>query len=329
MPSWQNARRLVREHENEAIQSTSHFLGAIGLEYLKDRLDSDVSSEFGNMRVLMDVWLMLFGGDHVRLIEFYEKTYDDREPTRHESLIDLFLVSFAASVLAGIVVKEYEVRRGQTIRTVRALVRKCRLALAYLLDIYALKDLRERGVVSPEEYQVLSRRLKKSLRGKKLTSRDVTKRVVPFYTQLHVSSSADVLRVLEETIGKTVGHPDKPNEPDISMTPSDVRVTIDGLPASSGIAAGTLKVVREPEDAEKLKTGDVAAFFCPVSPDMIPILRRISGLISYYGMTSHLSITARALGIPAVVGIKDTTEILDGAHVIVDGKSGKVHILRE
>jgi len=45
------------------------------------------------------------------------------------------------------------------------------------------------------------------------------------------------------------------------------------------------------------------------------------------GKTSHASILARALGIPAVVGLETaTTSILNGNHIIIDGSAGKVVI---
>ena len=43
------------------------------------------------------------------------------------------------------------------------------------------------------------------------------------------------------------------------------------------------------------------------------------------GPTSHTAIVARALGMPAVVGLGDiTSRVRDGTHVIVDGRAGQV-----
>ena len=42
------------------------------------------------------------------------------------------------------------------------------------------------------------------------------------------------------------------------------------------------------------------------------------------GPTSHTSVLARSLGIPAVVGFADALGIPDGAEVLVDGSSGEV-----
>ena len=45
------------------------------------------------------------------------------------------------------------------------------------------------------------------------------------------------------------------------------------------------------------------------------------------GRTSHSAIMARSLEIPAVVGTKDATKLIqDGDIVIVDGLNGKIHI---
>ncbi|MDR9429747.1 MAG: putative PEP-binding protein, partial [Natronomonas sp.] len=62
------------------------------------------------------------------------------------------------------------------------------------------------------------------------------------------------------------------------------------------------------------------------TPDMVPAMKRASGIITDEGgMTSHAAIVARELGAPAVVGAGSATEQLeDGRIVTIDGDKGSV-----
>lgn len=53
--------------------------------------------------------------------------------------------------------------------------------------------------------------------------------------------------------------------------------------------------------------------------------KRLAGLVTRYGgVTSHVVILAKSLGIPAVTGVQDCSQILSGHVVAVDGNTGEV-----
>ena len=110
-------RECVRHNETLAFEICSRFFSKTGMRYLKDRLDYDIRSEFGNFRVLIDVWFNLLRGDHKRLIDFYEQTYEDRGKMRHEALIETFIITFVSATLVAIVAEEYRARRKQILVT--------------------------------------------------------------------------------------------------------------------------------------------------------------------------------------------------------------------
>jgi pyruvate,water dikinase len=100
-----------------------------------------------------------------------------------------------------------------------------------------------------------------------------------------------------------------------------------GLAASPGRYEGWARVVREPEDFQKLRKGDVLV--APTtSPAYNVILPMIGAVVTDRGGSlSHSAIVAREFGIPAVVGTDQATaRIPDGARILVDGDRGFVAV---
>jgi pyruvate,water dikinase len=108
-------------------------------------------------------------------------------------------------------------------------------------------------------------------------------------------------------------------------TGSDGEQLLTGLGASPGIAAGAVRTIRKLDQLDKVGEGDIIV--TPMTtPDMVPAMKRASGIITEEGgMTSHAAIVSRELGVPAVVGTGNATEILvDDQIVTIDGDRGIV-----
>ena len=102
-------------------------------------------------------------------------------------------------------------------------------------------------------------------------------------------------------------------------------VLVRGLAASSGSVTGTVRVLRSPDQGDRLLPGEVLV--APMtSPDWVPTMRRAAALVTDGGgMTCHAAIVARELGLPCVVGARTATTVLhDGDLVTVDGAAGTV-----
>ena len=102
-------------------------------------------------------------------------------------------------------------------------------------------------------------------------------------------------------------------------------VLVRGLGASPGMAAGTVKIVLDIDELDKIKDGDIMVTTM-TTPDMVPAMRRASGIVTDEGgVTCHASIISRELGIPCVVGTGDaTTALKENSGVTLDGKKGLV-----
>lgn len=98
-----------------------------------------------------------------------------------------------------------------------------------------------------------------------------------------------------------------------------------GLAASSGVAAGTVRVLRSPDEGRQLDAGEILV--APMTnPDWVPTIRRAGAVVTDGGgMTCHAAIVSRELGVPCVVGARTaTTTLRNGELVTVDGGHGTI-----
>jgi len=102
-----------------------------------------------------------------------------------------------------------------------------------------------------------------------------------------------------------------------------------GEAIGSKVATGIARILQSSNDADKLKQGEIVVTDL-TSPDWDPILKNAIAIITNKGgRTSHASIVAREIGVPAIVGCGDaTTTIKDGEVITVsccEGKTGFVY----
>ena len=103
---------------------------------------------------------------------------------------------------------------------------------------------------------------------------------------------------------------------------------LSGLSASPGQASGPIRVIRTPEEFDRLQPGDVLV--APATtPAWTPLFARAAAVVTDTGSPlAHASLAAREYGIPAVVGTGNaTTYLRDGQMVLVDGNTGLVEVL--
>jgi pyruvate,water dikinase len=107
---------------------------------------------------------------------------------------------------------------------------------------------------------------------------------------------------------------------------SDPRL-INGNAASAGTYTGTARVIMSLEDSDRLRQGDVLV--CPATmPPWTPLFAIASAVVTDHGgILSHTAIVAREYQIPAVIGTKVGTSLIqDGQTITVDGDAGTVRL---
>ncbi|MFO7833623.1 MAG: phosphoenolpyruvate synthase [Halohasta sp.] len=106
---------------------------------------------------------------------------------------------------------------------------------------------------------------------------------------------------------------------------TDDDVLVRGVSASPGTASGEVRLVRKLDHLDQVTEGDVLVSSM-TTPDMVPAMQRAAAIVTDEGgMTSHSAIVSREMGVPAVVGTRTATDVLEsGQQVVVDGEMGTV-----
>ncbi len=101
-----------------------------------------------------------------------------------------------------------------------------------------------------------------------------------------------------------------------------------GMPISSGIVEGPVRVLRAPADVEQVQAGDILVASV-IDPGWAPLFGLAAGLIvEMGGMLSHGAIIAREYGLPTVANVRNATRRLcDGERVEVNARDGRVRRL--
>ena len=106
-------------------------------------------------------------------------------------------------------------------------------------------------------------------------------------------------------------------------------VLTSGRAIGQKIGAGPVRVIHDPADMERVQPGDVLVADM-TDPNWEPVMKRAAAIVTNRGgRTCHAAIIARELGVPAVVGCGDATDVLkDGTFVTVvcsEGDEGKIY----
>lgn len=234
----------------------------------------------------------------------------------------------------------------------------------FIEAIFGLGEAIVSGDITPDEYLVDKNGLK--ILGKKIrkqewqlvkntkTSKDELesniKIVVPPAKQtLQKLSDEDILNLarLGQTIEDLYQSPQDiewakegavlyivQTRPVTTLKPKETEVTpkieaepiLTGVAASPGIAIGTVRIVPEASEIDKVQDGDILVAEM-TTPDFVPAMKRAAAIVTDRGgRTAHAAIVSRELGIPCVVGTEAATKILsDGQEITVDGFQGKVY----
>lgn len=108
-----------------------------------------------------------------------------------------------------------------------------------------------------------------------------------------------------------------------SLEAKDAKVLVEGRAVGAKIGSGVARVVRSLDDMNRVQAGDVLIADM-TDPDWEPVMKRASAIVTNRGgRTCHAAIIARELGVPAVVGSGNATDVIsDGQEVTVSCAEG-------
>ncbi len=107
------------------------------------------------------------------------------------------------------------------------------------------------------------------------------------------------------------------------------RVITTGRAIGQKIGGGPVRVIHDASEMDRVQPGDVLVADM-TDPNWEPVMKRASAIVTNRGgRTCHAAIIARELGVPAVVGCSNATEVLqEGAVVTVscaEGDEGRIY----
>lgn len=110
----------------------------------------------------------------------------------------------------------------------------------------------------------------------------------------------------------------------------DAKVLCEGRSIGQRIGSGKVRIVKNLNEMEKVQEGDVLVSDM-TDPDWEPVMKRAAAIITNRGgRTCHAAIIARELGVPAIVGCGNATELLtDGQEVTVSCAEGDTGFIYE
>jgi pyruvate,water dikinase len=103
------------------------------------------------------------------------------------------------------------------------------------------------------------------------------------------------------------------------------KTLVTGLGIGEAVVAGKVCLIEDPREIERFVDGSILVT-TTTDPDWVPIMKRAAAIVTDHGgRTSHAAIVSRELGVPAVVGTGNATEVLhDQQEVTVSCAEGDV-----
>ncbi len=104
---------------------------------------------------------------------------------------------------------------------------------------------------------------------------------------------------------------------------------ISGLSIGDAVVAGKVCIIDSPKEIDRFVDGAVLVTQT-TDPDWVPIMKRAAAIVTDHGgRTSHAAIVSRELGLPAVVGTENATEVLHDEQQITvscaEGEEGFIY----
>ncbi len=113
------------------------------------------------------------------------------------------------------------------------------------------------------------------------------------------------------------------------QTTQESKILISGRAVGEKIGVGKVNIIHSISEFSNFKDGDVLVADT-TNPDWEPIMKKASALVTNRGSrTCHAAIIAREIGVPAIVGCEDATDILKDIESVTvscaDGDEGHVY----
>ena len=131
-----------------------------------------------------------------------------------------------------------------------------------------------------------------------------------------------IVQARPETVQSQLAHASSIQKYSIEV-PTGTKIFTSGRAVGDKIGAGTVNIINNTSEFSKFKDGDILVADT-TNPDWEPIMKKASAVVTNRGSrTCHAAIVAREIGVPAVVGCTNATDVMqDGVSVTVSCAQG-------
>ncbi len=114
----------------------------------------------------------------------------------------------------------------------------------------------------------------------------------------------------------------------IKSATNNLNIILEGKSIGRKIAVGKARIITSTAQMSSIKPGDILVTEM-TDPDWEPIMKIAAGIITNRGgRTCHAAIVSRELGIPAIVGTHNGTELIkEGQEITIDCSNGEVGVV--
>ena len=135
-----------------------------------------------------------------------------------------------------------------------------------------------------------------------------------------------ILQARPETVKSQQGHHDVQQRYRLKATG---KILLTGRAIGQKIGSGRVRVVADISQMDQVQAGDVLVTDM-TDPNWEPVMKRAAAIVTNRGgRTCHAAIIARELGIPAVVGCGDATDLLSDGQIVTvscaEGDEGRIY----
>jgi pyruvate,water dikinase len=107
------------------------------------------------------------------------------------------------------------------------------------------------------------------------------------------------------------------------------KLLVSGRAIGQKVGTGAVRVVRDPADMYQVQQGDILVADM-TDPNWEPVMKRAAAIVTNRGgRTCHAAIVARELGVPAVVGCGNATDVLQNGMIVTvscaEGDEGRIY----
>lgn len=135
-----------------------------------------------------------------------------------------------------------------------------------------------------------------------------------------------ILQARPETVKSQQKHSD---EVQVFRLKEEGTILATGRAIGQKVGIGPVKIIKDPSEMHRVEAGDILVADM-TDPNWEPVMKKAAAIVTNRGgRTCHAAIVAREIGVPAVVGCANATEILkDGMKVTVscaEGDEGRIY----